>query len=94
MKDYEKVMRGNPTYLEFIGMRYIERVIYELLIISKSGGEFVRYEYIDAGSGNRSENKVKLVLKNDKRGRYLLLPTESKGERKIWNSNEVEAVDL
>jgi hypothetical protein len=68
-------------------------------------GRFVRYEYIDPESGKKSENKVKLVLISEsneeeffvipvKDGRYLMLPTESKGERKIWDNVEKKVVDL
>lgn len=65
-------------------------------------GSFVRYEYIDPESGERSENKIKLVLLSDKEeeffiipmrdGRMLMLPAESRGERRLWDGERV--VDL
>ncbi len=63
-------------------------------------GTFVRYEYLDPKTGERSENKVKLVLYNGKdyeeyfiiplkqRNRFLLLKAEKKGARSIWNGEE------
>lgn len=67
-------------------------------------GRFARYEYIDPKTSKRSENKDKLVLISEgngeeeyfvipiKGGRFLMLPTEAKGERKIWDGQK--AVDL
>jgi hypothetical protein len=67
-------------------------------------GVFVRYEYIDPATGERTENKVKLVLKKDrgsaeeyfilpvKGDRFLLLKAEERGERKLWDGEK--AVDL
>ncbi|MEM3411664.1 MAG: hypothetical protein QXK00_03265 [archaeon] len=64
-------------------------------------GEYVRYEYLDPITGEKTENKVKLVLKSKegkieeffiiptKTGKNLLLKTETKGKRKIWNKGEI-----
>jgi hypothetical protein len=68
-------------------------------------GEFVRYEYLDPQSGVKTENKYKLVLKTDtgleeffiipmKGKRSLLIPMETKGERKLWDKNRNESIDL
>lgn len=65
-------------------------------------GAFVRYEYIDPDTGERGENKIKLILKGKtveeyfiipvKGERFLMLKAEEKGERKIWDGEK--AVDL
>lgn len=66
-------------------------------------GRFVRYEYLDSETGESTENKVKLVLiKEDKREeffiipikgkRFLMIPTEEKGKRKLWDGEK--AVEL
>lgn len=65
-------------------------------------GRYVRYEYIDPESGERTENKLKLVLIGNREeeffvipmrdGRMLMLPSESRGERKLWDGEK--AVDL
>ena len=67
-------------------------------------GTFVRYEYLDAESGKRGEDKVRLVLVPDGKGaeeyfvipmkgvRFLMLPTGPKGERKVWDGER--AVDI
>jgi hypothetical protein len=66
-------------------------------------GRFVRYEYIDPNTGKKSENKVKLVLILDEKQeeyfiipmkdkRHLMIPVESKGDRKIWDGRK--SVDL
>jgi len=67
-------------------------------------GVFVRYEYADPATGERAENKVKLVLKSENgaieeyfvipvRGeRSLMLRAEERGDRKIWDGER--AVDL
>ncbi len=83
----------------------------EVLTVSKKGkvevrklidrGEFVRYEYLDPKTGKKSENKVKIVLRNSKgeveeyfiiplkqRGRYLLLRAENKGPRMLWDGEK------
>jgi hypothetical protein len=68
-------------------------------------GKFVRYEYLDPKSGVKTENKIKLVLKTDagfeeffiipmKDNRSLLIPMVTKGDRKLWDKNRNEAVDL
>lgn len=89
----------------------------EVITISKKGkrevralidrGKFVRYEYLDPETGEKSENKVKLVLLNEKgdqeeyfiiplkqRDRFLLLRAETKPPRKIWDRELKRAVDL
>jgi len=67
-------------------------------------GKFVRYEYLDPITGERSENKVKIVLYNGndceeyfiiplkQKNKYLMLKTEKKGERKLWDGEK--SVDL
>ncbi len=67
-------------------------------------GRFVRYEYLDPKTGERSENKVKIVLYNGKdyeeyfviplkqKNRALLLIAEKKPNRKLWKDGEV--IDL
>ncbi|MGC8584768.1 MAG: hypothetical protein ACP5RZ_01025 [Thermoplasmata archaeon] len=63
-------------------------------------GFFVEYNYIDPDSGKENEKKVKLVLrKKDGKTeeffiiptsdgkRFLLIPSEEKGERTIWKNN-------
>ena len=64
-------------------------------------GRFVRYEYLDPGTGKRSENKVKIVLYNGEdyeeyfiiplkqRNRFLLLKAEKKENRKLWKDGEI-----
>jgi hypothetical protein len=82
----------------------------EVLTTSKKGkvevrslidrGRFVRYEYLDLQTGERTEDKIKLVLvKEDeteeyfiipmKGKRFLLIPVEAKGERKLWDDEKV-----
>lgn len=61
-------------------------------------GKFTRYEYLDPKTGKKSENKFKLVLKGKKQeeffvipisgGRFLLVPSEAKGKRKIWDGKK------
>ncbi len=63
-------------------------------------GKFVRYEYLDPTTGERSENKVKIVLYNGEdyeeyfiiplkqKNKFLLLKAEKKGPRKLWNGEE------
>ncbi len=66
-------------------------------------GSYVRYEYLDPETGEASENKVKLVLMGDRMEeyfliptkdgrRFLLLPTETKGARMLWDGDK--AVEL
>jgi hypothetical protein len=68
-------------------------------------GMFVRYEYLDPSTGEKTENKIKIVLKTEKGTdeyfiipmkdkRNLMLPVESKGPRKLWDGNRNQAVDL
>jgi len=68
-------------------------------------GEFIRYEYIDPETGERTQNKTKLILKTRegteeyflipmKDGRILMLPTESKGKRKIWDSKKNKPIEF
>ena len=64
-------------------------------------GTFVRYEYLDPESGERSENKVKIVLYNGEeyeeyfviplkqKNRALLLKAEKKPNRKLWKDGEI-----
>ncbi len=64
-------------------------------------GKFVRYEYVDPETGERGENKVKIVLYNGrdyeeyfiiplKQGnRKLLIQAEKKEDRKIWNHGDI-----
>ena len=87
----------------------------EVLITSKKGkvevrslidtGNFVRYQYLDPNTGEKTENKIKLVLKTRtgyeeffiipmKGNRNLLIPFESKGARKLWDSQRNESVEL
>ena len=91
-------------------MKYPE----EVLTKSKKGkievrnlidhGKFVRYEYLDPITGERSENKVKIILYNGndyeeyfiiplkQKNKYLMLKAEKKGERKLWDGEK--SVDL
>ncbi|RLI85699.1 MAG: hypothetical protein DRO98_06560 [Archaeoglobales archaeon] len=68
-------------------------------------GSYVRYEYLDPKTGERSEEKVKLILRREsgemeeyfiiplkQEGRYLMLRTEAKGGRKVWNRGKVEDI--
>jgi hypothetical protein len=85
----------------------------EVLTVSKKGrvevrnlvdrGRYIRYEYLDPETGERTENKVKLVLIGEKveeyfmiptkdGKRFLLLPVEPKGERMVWDGEK--AVEL
>lgn len=69
-------------------------------------GKYVRYEYLDPKTGEKSENKIKLVLINEnsieeyfmiplkEKNKFLLLKTESKGDRKIWDKNRNKAISL
>ena len=87
----------------------------EVLTTSKKGklevryfidrGEFVRYEYLDPGTGEKSENKIKLVLRSEvgsdeyfiipmKDNRKLLIPVEPKGPRQLWDGKEKKAINL
>lgn len=91
-------------------MEYPEEVITESRKGKKEArqlidrGCFVRYEYIDPETGERSEDKLKLVLRKEqgaveeyfvipvKGNRCLMLRAEEKGERKLWDGGK--AVDL
>ncbi len=87
----------------------------EVLTTSKKGkvevrsiidrGEFVRYEYLDPESGQKSENKIKLVLKTEestdeyfiipmKDKRKLLIPVEPKGTRALWDEKSKKPISL
>ncbi len=68
-------------------------------------GRYVRYKYLDPGTGEPMEGgKVKLVLISEagrteeyfviptKSKRDLLIPAEEKGARKVWDGSR--AVDL
>ena len=87
----------------------------EVLTTSKKGkvevrglidaGDFVRYQYLDPDTGEKTENKIKLVLKTKhgfeeffiipmKGNRNLLIPVETKGARKLWNTTQNEPVEL
>ena len=94
-------------------MEYPEDVI----TVSKKGkrevralidrGKFVRYEYLDPKTGEKSENKIKIVLLPEKgeqeeyfiiplrqEGRFLLMKAETKPARKVWDRNLNKAVEL
>ncbi|MGB9637139.1 MAG: hypothetical protein ACPL1Y_07810 [Thermoplasmata archaeon] len=59
-------------------------------------GRFFRYKYVNIDTG-KSDEKVKIVLMNEegiceeyfivpvKGGKFLLLPQDYKGKRKVWN---------
>ena len=66
-------------------------------------GRFVRYEYIDPETGKLTQNKYKLLLIIGDRmeeffivplkdGRYLMIPTETKGERMVWDGEKAVGV--
>ena len=70
-------------------------------------GKFVLYEYLDPKTLQKSENKVKLVLKDEngkleeffliplkQSNKFLALKVEEKGERKIWNPKSKKVEDL
>jgi len=67
-------------------------------------GRFVRYEYIDPETGKLTQNKHKLLLITGDRmeeffivplkdGRYLMIPTETKGERMVWDGEKAVGID-
>ncbi len=83
----------------------------DVLTISKRGkvevrklidrGVYVRYEYIDPTTGEKSENKIKIVLRSKdgkleeyfmiplkQKDRYLLLKTDVKGDRFLWDGTK------
>jgi hypothetical protein len=89
----------------------------EVIAISKKGkrevralidrGKFVRYEYLDPVTGEKTENKIKLVLLNEQgeqeeyfiiplkqKNKFLLIRSETKPPRKIWDKKEQKAVEL
>jgi len=85
----------------------------EVLTKSKKGKIEVRslvkrgYEYLDPKTLQKSENKVKLVLKDEngkleeffliplkQSNKFLALKVEEKGERKIWNPRTKKIEDL
>ena len=89
----------------------------EVITVSKKGkrevralidrGKYVRYEYLDPQTGKKTENKIKLVLLNEKgeqeeyfiiplkqANRFLLLKVEPKPRRKIWDKEKGEAVEM
>ncbi|MFQ5838236.1 MAG: hypothetical protein ACE5HJ_05575 [Thermoplasmata archaeon] len=62
-------------------------------------GRYIRYEYLDPETGKRTENKIKLVLMGERTEeyfmirtkdgkRYLLLPAEPRGARKLWDGKK------
>ncbi len=69
-------------------------------------GTFVRYEYIDPETGERSEDKVKLILKAGddyeeyfviplkQKNRYLMLRSSKKPDRGIWDRMHGKIVNL
>lgn len=68
-------------------------------------GNFVQYEYLDPDTGEKTENKIKLILTKEdsfeeffiipmKDNRKLLIPVEPKGKRKLWDSTLDQSVDL
>lgn len=95
----------------------IMEISQEVLTKSKKGkvevrslikrGKFVVYEYLDPKTLQRSENKVKLVLKDEdgkieeffliplkESNKFLALKVEEKGERKIWNPKTKKVEEL
>ncbi len=87
----------------------------EVLTTSKKGkvevrsfidrGSFIRYEYLDPETGEKSENKTKIVLQTEKGAeeffiipmkgnRNLLIPLEAKGARKLWDKIGNKTIDL
>jgi capsule polysaccharide export protein KpsC/LpsZ len=69
-----------------------------------NSGRFVRYRYIDPETGRATENKHKLVLITEEKmeeffiiplkdGRFLMIPTESKGERMVWDGEKALSID-
>jgi len=70
-------------------------------------GSYVRYEYLNPETGEKSEEKIKLVLRNSdgkieeyfiiplkQKGRSLMLRTEAKGSRKVWDNGRIEDLEL
>ncbi len=89
----------------------------EVITVSKKGkrevralidrGKYVRYEYLEPETGKRSENKIKLVLLNEKgeqeeyfiiplkqKDRFLLLKAEVKSPHKLWDREKGKSVKL
>jgi hypothetical protein len=66
-------------------------------------GKFYRYRYVDVNTG-KSEEKIKLLLVNTegkceeffvfpvKGGKFLLVPQEYKGERRVWDGNNARTI--
>lgn len=70
-------------------------------------GKYVIYDYRDVNTFEKSENKMKIVLKDSEnkikeflifplkeKGKFLLVETEEKGERKVWNDKLKKEEDL
>lgn len=75
--------------------------------VLESRGSYVIYKYVDLETLKRKEKKMKLCLKDDEgkiteyfiiplkdEGKYLLLRSEEKGPRKIWNPKKNSEEDL
>lgn len=70
--------------------------------ILKDEGKFYIYFYVDPNSGRETEKKFKLLLSGlEKReffmlplkdGKYLLIPTEYQGERKVWDNGNIKII--
>ncbi len=68
-------------------------------------GEFVRYKYKDIKTG-KEDKKYKIVLKKNgeiveeyfviplKDGRFLMIESELKGKRKVWDPEKEEEVEV
>ncbi|MGC8962088.1 MAG: hypothetical protein ACP5K1_06580 [Candidatus Bathyarchaeia archaeon] len=72
-----------------------------------SRGSYVIYKYLDLDTLEQKEKKLKLCLKDGEgkvleyfivplkdEGRYLLIRSEEKGPRKIWNPERGSEEDL
>jgi hypothetical protein len=66
-------------------------------------GKFVRYEYVDPDTDQVIERKLKLVLMGNgeteefflvptKAGRLLMIPSESKGDRMVWDGEQAVSI--
>lgn len=75
--------------------------------VLESRGSYVIYKYLDLETLEQKEKKEKLCLKSDDgkiteyfiiplkdEGRYLLLRSEEKGPRKVWNPKKNSEEEL
>jgi len=75
--------------------------------VLESRGSYVIYRYLDLETLEQKEKKLKLCLRDDKgkvveyfivplkdEGRCLLIRSEEKGPRKIWNPERESEEDL